>query len=449
MKTIAKKIYLDPNQHNNCAESVLQAASLYFGFTIPPEEAAAIKGFGGGMGCGSTCGALTGAVAACGHLYQMAAPKNALNHYTGALVKAFKAKAGSILCDDIKPRLIDPDVRCFKTVEIGCDVLLEQAKAMGLTGATVQIAPEDIKRVKGLGFLHNKGTNCFSCRVITGNGRITTEKMACINAAAKKHGDGHVCLTTRLTVEIPGIPFDHIEAIRSDLAKAGLETGGTGSKVRPVVSCKGTTCQYGLYDTFGLSERIHETFYKGWHDVTLPHKFKIAVGGCPNNCVKPDLNDLGVIGQRVSSVKPTVCKGCKQCAVEKGCPIGAAQVVDGLLTIDSSKCNNCGRCIALCPFDAIEGDTYGYKVVIGGRWGKKVAQGRALNHFFTSESEIMTVIEKAILLFREQGKSGERFSDTIARIGFDQIEKELLSDAILSRKDAILKGMTVTGGASC
>ena len=102
MKTIAKKIYLDPNQHNNCAESVLQAASLYFGFTIPPEEAAAIKGFGGGMGCGSTCGALTGAVAACGHLYQMAAPKNALNHYTGALVKAFKAKAGSILCDGFK-----------------------------------------------------------------------------------------------------------------------------------------------------------------------------------------------------------------------------------------------------------------------------------------------------------------------------------------------------------
>jgi sulfite reductase beta subunit-like hemoprotein len=23
----------------------------------------------------------------------------------------------------------------------------------------------------------------------------------------------------------------------------------------------------------------------------LLHKFKIALGGCPNNCVKPDLND--------------------------------------------------------------------------------------------------------------------------------------------------------------
>ena len=41
-------------------------------------------------------------------------------------------------------------------------------------------------------------------------------------------------------------------------------------------------------------------FIRAIHDVKLPHKFKIAVGGCPNNCVKPDLNDLGVIGQRIT-----------------------------------------------------------------------------------------------------------------------------------------------------
>ena len=76
-------------------------------------------------------------------------------------------------------------------------------------------------------------------------------------------------------------------------------TGGTGAKVRPVVSCKGTTCQYGLIDTFALSKKIHERFYVGYHDVVLPHKFKIAVGGCPNNCVKPNLNDMGIIGQRI------------------------------------------------------------------------------------------------------------------------------------------------------
>ncbi|MEK7847682.1 MAG: hypothetical protein AAB270_02030 [Chloroflexota bacterium] len=28
----------------------------------------------------------------------------------------------------------------------------------------------------------------------------------------------------------------------------------------------------------------------------LPHKFKIAVAGCPNSCAKPQENDLGIQG---------------------------------------------------------------------------------------------------------------------------------------------------------
>ena len=52
----------------------------------------------------------------------------------------------------------------------------------------------------------------------------------------------------------------------------------------------------------------------------LPHKFKIAVGGCPNNCVKPNLNDVGIIGQRIPVVDTDMCKGCKKCAIEAVCP---------------------------------------------------------------------------------------------------------------------------------
>ena len=50
----------------------------------------------------------------------------------------------------------------------------------------------------------------------------------------------------------------------------------------------------------------------------------------------------------------------------------------------------------------------------------------------------------------EQGISGERFSDTIARIGFEKVNAELLSDDILTRKDAIVgKALTAKGGATC
>ena len=316
--------------------------------------------------------------------------------------------------------------------------------------ATLTISAEDEKRVKALGFLSNKGTDNFSGRIITVNGKISAEQMVCIGEAAKLYGNGIVTFTTRLTVEVQGIPYDKIEDFRTFIGKEGLVTGGTGSKVRPVVSCKGTTCQYGLIDTFAISEEIHKRFYEGYANVRLPHKFKIAVGGCPNNCVKPDLNDIGIIGQLIPNFDEDCCNGCKKCTVEQVCPMKAAKVVDGLLEIDEDMCNNCGRCVGQCRFDAIEDGQTGYKIYIGGRWGKKVAQGRALGTVFTDKETALSVIEKAMLFYREQGKTGERFSQTIDRIGFDKVEALLISDEILSRKQEILDAsLHLVGGATC
>ncbi len=324
-----------------------------------------------------------------------------------------------------------------------------EVRAEGASGV-VTVPAEEITRVKALGCLHNKGTDNFNVRVITRNGKITTAEHKKIAEAAERFGNGDVVMTTRLTLEIVGVPFDKIEELRAFLAEEGLETGGTGSKVRPVVACKGTTCQYGLLDSYGLSEKIHERFFHGYADVKLPHKFKIAVGGCPNNCVKPDLNDFGIVGQRVPVIDLEKCRGCGKCQVSLACPVGASQVVDGKLVIDPGECNNCGRCVGKCPFKAAQESTYGYRVYIGGRWGKRVAHGRKLEKIFLSEEEVLSVLEKAILLFREQGKTGERFADTIDRIGFENVQEQLMSDEILKFKDQILNAkMHMEGGATC
>ena len=238
----------------------------------------------------------------------------------------------------------------------------------------------EIKRVKGLGCLWDKRyPDVFNVRVITRNGKITTDEHKCIAEAADRFGSGEITMTTRLTMEIQGVPYENIDPLLEFLGEHGLETGGTGSLVRPIVSCKGTTCQYGLIDTFGLSEKLHTRFYQGYHQVTLPHKFKIAVGGCPNNCVKPNLNDLGIIGQRIPLFDNEKCRGCKICQVEKACPIHVAALKDGKLSVDPSECNHCGRCYAKCPFGVTAEYQDGYKVYIGGRWGKKIAHGRPLS----------------------------------------------------------------------
>ena len=304
--------------------------------------------------------------------------------------------------------------------------------------ATLTVSAEDEKRVKGLGFLSNKGTDNFSARVITVNGKVTAKQLQCVSEAAEKFGNGNVTFTTRMTMEVQGIPFEKIEDFRAYIAREGLETGGTGPKVRPVVSCKGTTCQYGLIDTFGLSEAIHHRFYEGYRQVKLPHKFKIGVGGCPNSCVKPNLNDLGIVGQRLVEVDLENCRGCKKCKIEAGCPMKAAKVVDGKILIDAAVCNHCGRCAEKCPFGAFNTYAQAYRVYIGGRWGKLTAAGRPMSKIFTSEAEVLSVVEKCILLFRDQGLPGERFATTIERLGFENAEAQLLGNDLLERKQEIL-----------
>ena len=304
--------------------------------------------------------------------------------------------------------------------------------------SSLTISPEEEKRVKGLGFLNNKGTDNFSARVLTVNGKITSAQHRCIAEAAELFGNGNITFTTRLSIEVQGIPFDKIDDFRNYIAKEGLKTGGTGAKIRPIVSCKATTCKFGRLDSFAISEEMHHRFFEGYNDVARPHKFKMAVGGCPNNCMKPDLNDMGIVGQLIPTHDLDKCKGCKKCKIEQVCPMDACKVVDKKITRDTNICNNCGRCVGKCPFGVVDEGTPGYKLYIGGRWGKKISIGKPLTTIFKTQEEVLDVMEKAILLYKDQGIKGERFEETIKRIGFENIEEQLLDDDLLNRKDEIL-----------
>ena len=235
--------------------------------------------------------------------------------------------------------------------------------------------------------------------------------------AAQKFGNGKIALTTRLTLEVQGLTYDNIEPFNTFIAQAGLYTGGTGSRVRPIVACKGTVCIHGLIDTQELARELHETFYKGWYDVKLPHKFKIGIGGCPNNCIKPGLNDFGIMGQRVPAYNPDDCNGCKKCSVVEVCPMKNAHLdEDGIMQIDWDTCNNCGKCVDACNFDCVTEAKAGYKIMVGGIWGKRQRLGTVIDEIYTKE-QVFEMIERALLLYREQGKTGERFGVFIRKSG--------------------------------
>jgi dissimilatory sulfite reductase (desulfoviridin) alpha/beta subunit len=71
-----------------------------------------------------------------------------------------------------------------------------------------------------------------------------------------------------------------------------------------------------------------------------------------------------------------------------------------------------------------------------------------LRKLFTDQNDVLDTIEKAILFFRSEGIPGERFADTIQRVGFEKAEEMILGNELLERKAEIL-GLKVVGGASC
>ena len=84
-----------------------------------------------------------------------------------------------------------------------------------------------------------------------------------------------------------------------------------------------------------------------------------------DGCITLDLYDRGKKG---INAKVTLCDAF----------VIYAKVVDGKLSVDPNECNNCSRCKGKCPFKVTEEYMSGYRVYIGGRWGKKIAHGLPL-----------------------------------------------------------------------
>lgn len=297
----------------------------------------------------------------------------------------------------------------------------------------------DIMAVKGRGFLRNRGTDLFSGRIPAPGTVFTAQNFADMAELSNQYGNGKLICTSRLCVEIPGIAFENIPAAEEFAAAHGLRFGGTGAKIRPITACKGTTCVFGNCDTQALAKKIHETYYLGWDDVKLPHKFKIGVGGCPNSCMKPSLNDFGIEGHKIPACDAEKCRGCKVCAVEKSCAVKAAKVNNGKLFIDNTACISCGVCTGKCPFGAVAKDSQTvYKIFVGGTWGKHTRMGTPLSRYVT-EDEILPILEKTMLWFRENAYAKERLGVAVDRIGADKLEAALFSDDLFNRKDEILE----------
>ena len=283
------------------------------------------------------------------------------------------------------------------------------------------MAKVDYKELKSKCFIEQVQKDLFSLRLRLAGGIISTEKLKNVYEIAEKYANGYVHLTSRQSIEIPFIKLEDIDNVKADLAKAGLEPGACGGGVRTITACQGNAvCKSGLIDSTKLAMDLDEKYF----GKKLPHKFKIGITGCHNNCLKAEENDLGIKG----GIKPKfVEENCIYCgACESVCRYNALEVdrVEKTLKYNESNCTMCGRCVKVCKSKAMLGES-GYLVYFGGLFGNRISIGRQLLPFILTQSQLNATIDTTINFFEVNAKSKERLCTTLDRVGWDLLLKEL------------------------
>lgn len=281
------------------------------------------------------------------------------------------------------------------------------------------------KELKKGGFMRQIQEGKFSLRLRVVGGQLKASQIAKISEIAEKYGQGYVHMTSRQGIEIPFIDFNDISAVKAELAEAGLEPGACGPRVRTITACQGNgICTSGLIETSNLAKELDAKYFAK----DLPHKFKIGITGCRNNCLKAEENDLGIKGGLLPEWEEEGCTYCGVC--EAVCPAKCIQVEKGSrkLLFEEDKCIYCGKCVKSCPMDSWKGVS-GYITSFGGIFGNTIASGENLLPLITEKEDLFKVIDATIAVFKEYGRQGERFRFTIDRIGREKL-KEKLEEAL-------------------
>lgn len=275
------------------------------------------------------------------------------------------------------------------------------------------------KALKDEGFMRQVQQDNFSLRLKVVGGNLSSEQLLTISEISKKYGDGHVHLTSRQSVEIPFIKLEDVEAVKKELEAGGVNTSVCGPHVRTVTACQGSrVCPSGCIDTYALALEVSDRYFGR----VLPHKFKIGITGCRNNCLKAEENDLGVKGGFTVEWIPDACTLCGVCI--KACREGALTQSGNEILRDVDKCSNCGRCAKVCPFHAWKGDP-GYLLTFGGTFGNMIAKGEQFIPIIHDKETLFRVADTALAFFEKHARPGERFRGAINRVGWDSFKSEI------------------------
>ncbi|MDR0424765.1 MAG: 4Fe-4S binding protein [Clostridiales Family XIII bacterium] len=311
----------------------------------------------------------------------------------------------------------------------------------------------DYNALKNAGFMRQVQKGRFSLRLKVVGGNLTAGQIETMASLSRTFGEGYVHLTSRQGVEIPFIRLEDISAVQEALRAGGLDAGACGPRVRTVTACQGSAvCPSGCIETSLLAKEIAERYYGR----DLPHKFKLGITGCHNNCLKAEENDIGIKGGysvRWDSGHCSFCglclKACREgtltltgddrapaATISKGALTptsddrapaaaiskGARHTAGGAIVLDAARCINCGRCAKSCPTKAWRWESI-YLLSFGGMFGNRIAKGRSPLPAIHDKETLFRITDAALAFFGTHAHAGERLRTVIERCGWEVFER--------------------------
>jgi len=124
-------------------------------------------------------------------------------------------------------------------------------------------------------------------------GLCKPDELRAIADACDKYQVPEVKVTGGQRIDMFGVKKEDLPRMWADLSQAGLVSGHAyGKALRTVKTCAGKTwCRFGTQNSTGLGVQLEEMTWGSW----MPHKFKMAVSGCPRNCAEATIKDFGVV----------------------------------------------------------------------------------------------------------------------------------------------------------
>jgi nitrite reductase (NADH) large subunit len=124
-------------------------------------------------------------------------------------------------------------------------------------------------------------------------GVTSPTELRVIAEIAERHHVPTIHITGGQRIGLYGIERENLPLVWGELAKAGFVSGHAyGKALRTVKTCVGKQwCRFGTQDSTGLGIKVEKMTWGSW----TPHKFKIAVSGCPRNCAEATIKDFGIV----------------------------------------------------------------------------------------------------------------------------------------------------------